>query len=133
MHSPKPLGSITQRPSASNSSSNRPRGLGRNFACASPNSNLSVVPDGETENDLKEIWGPFLVARELHCDLSKARAEIYLPNFVTRQFGLIQTAPLPSLSTNQLSSWRADVAKNHSMAGISFQLQNEMTFLTLMP
>ncbi|PQP91945.1 uncharacterized protein Pyn_34080 [Prunus yedoensis var. nudiflora] len=70
---------------------------------------LSVIPDGETENDLKEIWGSFLVSRDLHCGLSKAGAEVYLPNFVARQFGLIQTAPLPPLSTNRLSSWRADV------------------------
>ncbi|CAL8163143.1 unnamed protein product [Prunus armeniaca] len=36
---------------------------------------LSVIPDGETENDLKEIWGSFLVARDLHCGLSKAGVE----------------------------------------------------------
>ncbi|PQQ07447.1 uncharacterized protein Pyn_38459 [Prunus yedoensis var. nudiflora] len=65
---------------------------------------LSVIPDGETENDLKEIWGSFLVSRDLHCGLSKAGAEVYLPNFVARQFGLIQTAPLPPLSMNRLSS-----------------------------
>ncbi|CAL8175379.1 unnamed protein product [Prunus armeniaca] len=65
---------------------------------------LSVIPDGETENDLKEIWGSFLVACDLHCGLSKAGAEVYLPNFVAQQFVLIQTAPLPPLSTNQLSS-----------------------------
>ncbi|XP_021823203.1 uncharacterized protein LOC110764515 [Prunus avium] len=70
---------------------------------------LSVIPDGETENDLKEIWGSFLVSRDLHCGLSKAGVEVYLPNFVARQFGLIQTAPLPPLSINRLSSWRADV------------------------
>ncbi|PQM39669.1 uncharacterized protein Pyn_01834 [Prunus yedoensis var. nudiflora] len=92
---------------------------------------LSVIPDGETENDLKEIWGSFLVSRNLHCGLSKARAEVYLPNFVVRQFGLIQTAPLPPLSTNLLSSWRADVTQQHGVAGISFQLQQGMTFLTL--
>ncbi|XP_021812765.1 uncharacterized protein LOC110755792 [Prunus avium] len=68
---------------------------------------LSVIPDGETENDLKEIWGSFLVSRDLHCGVSK----VYLPNFVARQFGLIQTAPLPPLSTNWLSSWRANVAQ----------------------
>ncbi|CAL2266112.1 unnamed protein product [Prunus armeniaca] len=50
---------------------------------------LSVILDGETENDLKEIWGSFLVARDLHCSLSKAGAEVYLLNFVARQFGLI--------------------------------------------
>ncbi|XP_021833175.1 uncharacterized protein LOC110772988 [Prunus avium] len=72
---------------------------------------LFVIPDGETENDLKEIWGSFLVSRDLHCGLSKAGAEIYLPNFMARQFGLIQTAPLPPLSTNRLSSWRADVTQ----------------------
>ncbi|CAL2239695.1 unnamed protein product [Prunus armeniaca] len=26
---------------------------------------LSVIPDGETENDMREIWGSFLVARDL--------------------------------------------------------------------
>ncbi|CAL2244734.1 unnamed protein product [Prunus armeniaca] len=87
---------------------------------------LSVIPDGEMENDLKEIWGSFLVA-------SKAGAEVYLPNFVARQFGLIQTAPLPPLSTNRLSSFRADVAQQHGVAGISFQLQKGMTFLTITP
>ncbi|CAL9005859.1 unnamed protein product [Prunus brigantina] len=56
---------------------------------------LSIIPDGETENDLREIWGSFLVARDLHCGMSKAGAEVYLPYFVARQFGLIQTAPLP--------------------------------------
>ncbi|CAL9001121.1 unnamed protein product [Prunus brigantina] len=61
---------------------------------------LSVIPDGETENDLKEIWGSFLVTRDLHCGLSKAGAEVYLPNFVARQLRLIQMAPLPPLSTN---------------------------------
>ncbi|PQQ18318.1 hypothetical protein Pyn_08570 [Prunus yedoensis var. nudiflora] len=71
---------------------------------------LSVIPDGETENDLKEIWGSFLVARDLHCGVSKAGAEVYLPNCVARQFVLIQTVPLFPLSTNRLSSWRADVA-----------------------
>ncbi|CAL9011448.1 unnamed protein product [Prunus brigantina] len=55
---------------------------------------LSIILDGETENDLREIWGSFLVARDLHCGLSKAGAEVYLPHFVARQFGLIQTAPL---------------------------------------
>ncbi|BFG35174.1 hypothetical protein CerSpe_214480 [Prunus speciosa] len=45
---------------------------------------LSIVPDGETENDLKEIWGSFLVARDLHYGLSKAGAEVYLPNHVAR-------------------------------------------------
>ncbi|PQQ00289.1 uncharacterized protein Pyn_32351 [Prunus yedoensis var. nudiflora] len=94
---------------------------------------LSVIPDGETENDLKEIWGSFLVTRDLHCGLSKAGAEVYLPNFMARQFGIIQTAPLPPLSTNRLSSWRADVTQQHGVAGISFQLQKGMTFLTLTP
>ncbi|PQQ16572.1 uncharacterized protein Pyn_02673 [Prunus yedoensis var. nudiflora] len=42
-------------------------------------------------------------------------------------------APLPPLSTNRLSSWRADVGQNHGVAGISFQLQKGMTFLTLRP
>ncbi|CAL8089354.1 unnamed protein product [Prunus armeniaca] len=45
---------------------------------------LSVIPDGETENDLKEIWGSFLVARNLHYGLSKAGAAVYLPNFVAQ-------------------------------------------------
>ncbi|PQP92918.1 uncharacterized protein Pyn_33694 [Prunus yedoensis var. nudiflora] len=52
---------------------------------------------------------------------------------MARQFGLIQTAPLPPLLTNRLSSWRADVTQQHGMASISFQLQQGMTFLTLMP
>ncbi|PQP93729.1 uncharacterized protein Pyn_37275 [Prunus yedoensis var. nudiflora] len=73
--------------------------------------NLSVIPDGETENDLREIWGSFLVTRDLHCGLTKSGAEVYLPNFMARQFGLIQTAPLPPLSTNRLSSQRADVSQ----------------------
>ncbi|CAL9001599.1 unnamed protein product [Prunus brigantina] len=94
---------------------------------------LSIIPDGETENDLREIWGSFLVACDLHCGMSKAGAEVYLPHFVARQFGLIQTAPLPPLSTNRLSSWRADVAQQHGVAGISFQLAKGMTFLTLRP
>ncbi|PQM36729.1 uncharacterized protein Pyn_17268 [Prunus yedoensis var. nudiflora] len=94
---------------------------------------LSVIPDGETENDLREIWGSFLVSRDLHCGLSKAGAEVYLLNCVARQFGLIQTVLLFLLSTNRLSSWRADVSQNHGVAGISFQLQKGMTFLTLMP
>ncbi|PQP92750.1 uncharacterized protein Pyn_13504 [Prunus yedoensis var. nudiflora] len=54
---------------------------------------FSVIPDGETENDLKEIWGSFLVARDLH-----------LPNCVARQFDLIQTAPSLPLLVNRLSS-----------------------------
>ncbi|PQP94785.1 uncharacterized protein Pyn_25132 [Prunus yedoensis var. nudiflora] len=94
---------------------------------------LSVIPNCETENDLKEIWGSFLVSCDLHCGLSKAGAEVYLPNFVARQFGLIQTGPLPPLSTNRLSSWRADVTQQQGVAGISFQLQQGMTFLTLTP
>ncbi|CAL9007274.1 unnamed protein product [Prunus brigantina] len=94
---------------------------------------LSVIPDGETKNDLREIWGSFLVARDLHCGLSKAGAEVYLPNFMARQFGLIQTAPLPPVSINRLSSSRANVAQQHGVAGISFQLQKGMTFLTLTP
>ncbi|PQQ06969.1 uncharacterized protein Pyn_27936 [Prunus yedoensis var. nudiflora] len=94
---------------------------------------LSIIPDVETENDLKEIWGSFLVSRDLHCGFSKAGAEVYLPNFVARQFGLIQTAPLPPLSTNWLSSWMADVSQQHGVAGITFQLQQGMTFLTLTP
>ncbi|KAL6280374.1 hypothetical protein ACE6H2_017255 [Prunus campanulata] len=94
---------------------------------------LSVVPDVETENDLKEIWGSFLVSRDLHCGMSKAGDEVYLPNFVVRQFGLIQTAPLPPLSINRLSSWRADVSQLHGVAKITFQLQQGMTFLNLMP
>ncbi|CAL9006131.1 unnamed protein product [Prunus brigantina] len=94
---------------------------------------LSVIPDGETENDLKEIWGSFLVGRDLHCCLSRAGAEVYLPHFVARQFSLIQTAPLPPLSINRLSSWRADVAEQHGVAEISFQLQKGRTFLTLRP
>ncbi|PQP98279.1 uncharacterized protein Pyn_26110 [Prunus yedoensis var. nudiflora] len=81
---------------------------------------LSVIPDVETKNDLKENWGSFLVSRDLHCGLSKAGAEVYLPNFVARQFGLIQTAPLPPLSTNWLSSWRADVSQQNGVAGITF-------------
>ncbi|CAL2259931.1 unnamed protein product [Prunus armeniaca] len=92
---------------------------------------LSVVPDGETENELREIWGSFLVARDLHCGVSKAEAEVYLSHLVARQFGLIQTTPLPPLSLNRLSSWRADVSQQHGVAGISFQLQKGMTFLTL--
>ncbi|CAL9019125.1 unnamed protein product, partial [Prunus brigantina] len=83
---------------------------------------LSIIPDGETENDLREIWGSFLVVRDLHCGLSKAGAEVYLPHCVARQFGLIQTAALPPLSLNWLSSWRADVSHQHGVAGISFQL-----------
>ncbi|CAL8089044.1 unnamed protein product [Prunus armeniaca] len=94
---------------------------------------LSIIPDGETENDLREIWGSFLVKCDLHCGLSKAGAEVYLPHFVARQFGLIQMAPLPPLSINRLSSWRADVAQQHCMAGISFHLQKGMSFITLRP
>ncbi|PQM38290.1 uncharacterized protein Pyn_39219 [Prunus yedoensis var. nudiflora] len=94
---------------------------------------LSVILDVETENDMKEIWGSFLVSRDLHCGLSKAGAEVYLPNFMAWQFGLIQMAPLPPLSTNRLSSWRADVSQQHGVAGITFQLQQGMTFLTLTP
>ncbi|CAL2259370.1 unnamed protein product [Prunus armeniaca] len=92
---------------------------------------LSVIPDGETENDLREIWGSFLVARDLHYGLSKVGAEVYLPHCVVRQFGLIQTVSLFPLSTNRLSSWRANVSQSHGVAGISFQLQKGMTFLTL--
>ncbi|CAL8993887.1 unnamed protein product [Prunus brigantina] len=91
---------------------------------------LSVIPDGEMENDLREIWGSFLVARDLHCGLSKAGAEVYLPHYVAWQFGLIQMVPLFPLSTNRLS---ANVSQSHGMAGISFQLQKGMTFLTLRP
>ncbi|CAL9005385.1 unnamed protein product, partial [Prunus brigantina] len=94
---------------------------------------LSIIPDGETENDLREIWGSFLVARDLHCGLSKPGDEVYLPHCVARQFGLIETPPLPPLSLNRLSSWRADVSHQHGVAGISFQLQKGMTFLTLRP
>ncbi|CAL9011514.1 unnamed protein product [Prunus brigantina] len=79
------------------------------------------------------IWGSFLVARDLHCSLSRAGVEVYLPHCVARQFGLIQTAPLPPLSLNRLSSWRADVSQQHDVAGISFQLQKGMTFITLRP
>ncbi|PQM38300.1 uncharacterized protein Pyn_09856 [Prunus yedoensis var. nudiflora] len=50
---------------------------------------------------------------------------------MARQFGMIQTVPLFPLSVNRLSSWRADVPQNHGVAGISFQLQNGMTFLIL--
>ncbi|PQQ05219.1 uncharacterized protein Pyn_08971 [Prunus yedoensis var. nudiflora] len=64
---------------------------------------LSIIPDGETENDLREIRGSFLVTRDLHCGLSKAEAE------------------------------RADVAQQHGVSGISFQLQKGMTFITLTP
>ncbi|CAL8992842.1 unnamed protein product [Prunus brigantina] len=46
--------------------------------------NLSVIPDGETENDLREIWGSFLVVHDVQCDLSKAGVEVYLPHFVAR-------------------------------------------------
>ncbi|CAL8089399.1 unnamed protein product [Prunus armeniaca] len=94
---------------------------------------FSVIPDSETENDLREIWGSFLVVRDLQCDLSKAGAEVYLPHCVARQFGLIQTVPLFPLSTNRLSSWKADVSESHGVAWISFQLQKGMTFLTLRP
>ncbi|PQM38662.1 hypothetical protein Pyn_37551 [Prunus yedoensis var. nudiflora] len=62
---------------------------------------------------MREIWGSFLVARDLHCGLSKAGAEVYLPNCMARQFSLIQTVRLFPLSTNRLSSWRADVPQNH--------------------
>lgn len=41
---------------------------------------LSHIPNGQTENDLKEIWGSFLVSRHLQCGLTKARTEVYLPN-----------------------------------------------------
>ncbi|CAL9011452.1 unnamed protein product, partial [Prunus brigantina] len=41
--------------------------------------------------------------------------------------------PLPPLSLNRLSSWRADVSQQHGVAGISFQLQKGMSFLTLKP
>ncbi|CAL2230066.1 unnamed protein product [Prunus armeniaca] len=94
---------------------------------------LSVIPDGKTENELREIWGSFLVARDLHCGLSKVGAEVYLPHCVAQQFGLIQTVPLFPLSTNRLSSWRANVSQSNGVAWISFQLQKGMTFLTLRP
>ncbi|CAL8993896.1 unnamed protein product, partial [Prunus brigantina] len=86
-----------------------------------------------TGSQFRGDLGSFLVARDLHCGLSKAGAEVYLPHFVARQFGLIQTAPLPPLSINRLSSWRADVAQHHGVAGISFQLAKGMTFLNLRP
>ncbi|PQP91852.1 hypothetical protein Pyn_25392 [Prunus yedoensis var. nudiflora] len=58
----------------------------------------------------------------LRTSVALSGAEGYLPNFVARQFGLIQTVPLPPLSINRLSSWRADVSQNHGVAGITFQL-----------
>ncbi|KAH0973969.1 hypothetical protein GBA52_015868 [Prunus armeniaca] len=140
MRLPGPPGSIRPRLPVINFSTAWSRGLGRSsrVCLARPYPlflahNLSVIPDSEMENDLKEIWGSFLVARDLHCGMSKAGAEVYIPNLVARQFGLIQTAPLPPLSTNRLSSWRADVAQQHGVTGISFQLQKGMTFLTLTP
>ncbi|CAL2277908.1 unnamed protein product [Prunus armeniaca] len=36
--------------------------------------NLSVIPDGETENDMREIWGSFRVTRDLHCGLCRGRS-----------------------------------------------------------
>ncbi|PQP94674.1 uncharacterized protein Pyn_03847 [Prunus yedoensis var. nudiflora] len=66
---------------------------------------------------------PSVTNSSMACLRGLAGAEVYLPNFVARQFGLIQTTPLPPPSTNRLSSWKADV----------FQLQQGMTFLTLTP
>ncbi|CAL9000569.1 unnamed protein product [Prunus brigantina] len=59
--------------------------------------------------ELTERTGsPFRVGLARSYPLYLAGAEVYLPYFVARQFGLIQTAPLPPLSLNRLSSWRAD-------------------------
>ncbi|PQQ06964.1 uncharacterized protein Pyn_27931 [Prunus yedoensis var. nudiflora] len=41
--------------------------------------------------------------------------------------------PTSSQSINRLSSWRADVSQQHGVANITFQLQQGMTFLNLMP
>lgn len=61
---------------------------------------------------MREIWGCFLVTQDLHYGLTifgkcKPGAEVYLPNYFARQFGLIQSCLVPfQHSENRLCSWR---------------------------
>nr|CAD1842068.1 unnamed protein product [Ananas comosus var. bracteatus] len=60
---------------------------------------------GHLLSELPQIWSSFLVPRDLHVGLTFNSSfivpgtEVYLPHFVARQFGLIQTIPLPLISS----------------------------------
>ncbi|XP_024172048.2 uncharacterized protein LOC112178068 [Rosa chinensis] len=65
-----------------------------------------------SEVQLRETWASFLISRDLHYGLAtsskyKPGVEIYLPNYFARQFGFMQSCPVPyQHSENLLSSWR---------------------------
>lgn len=60
--------------------------------------------------DNHDVWANFILCRDLpfspHVDeenKSKFGVEIYLPNLVSRQFGLVQDVPFPFLETHNTS------------------------------
>lgn len=65
-----------------------------------------------TKDELKAAWGSFLIPQDLPCGMIVGRkrkpgVEVYHPNYFARQFGFIQSCPMPyHKSENHLCSWR---------------------------
>ncbi|PRQ26136.1 putative protein-serine/threonine phosphatase [Rosa chinensis] len=73
--------------------------------------NISKPWDKKFELDVILTWGSFLISRDLNYGLKgtvgRYGVEVYLPNFVARQLGFIQSCPaLFLMSRNYFSSWR---------------------------
>ncbi|KAM1454701.1 hypothetical protein ACFX1X_004219 [Malus domestica] len=60
----------------------------------------------EEDADLRQIWGSFVLARDLPlgCDGKRSGWEVYHPNFLARQLGYLQGCPTPLLSSRTVLS-----------------------------
>ncbi|XP_070668827.1 uncharacterized protein [Malus domestica] len=60
----------------------------------------------EEDADLRQIWGSFVLARDLPlgCDGKRSGWEVYHPNFLARQLSYLQGCPTPLLSSRTVLS-----------------------------
>ncbi|KAL3509642.1 hypothetical protein ACH5RR_029043 [Cinchona calisaya] len=73
-----------------------------------------------------DVWANFVICRDLPLSLheddgnkSKCGVEIYLPNLVSRQFGLVQYVPFPFLETHNrqlIPQWKLTEAHSSDVA-----------------
>ncbi|KAK9943085.1 hypothetical protein M0R45_008706 [Rubus argutus] len=86
-----------------------------------------------TKDELKAAWGSFLIPRDLPYGMIVGRkrkpwVEVYLPNYFARQFGFIQSCPVPYHKLeNHLCSWRVMFKSKRECSLISERFHKQLS------